>query len=59
MAKRATAFLAGPSGSYLADLVVAETVDVLESFYEAPRDQVATAMRSLIAMRSMVTESEP
>ncbi len=59
MAKRATAFLAGPSESYLADLVVAETVNVLESFYEAPRDQVATAMRSLIAMRSMVTESEP
>ena len=40
---------------YLADLIVAETVYVLESFYKAPRDQVATAMRSLIAMRSMIT----
>jgi predicted nucleic-acid-binding protein len=30
-------------------------VYVLESFYKAPRDQVAMAMRSLIAMRSMLT----
>ncbi len=55
MAKRATAFLASQPELYLADLIVAETVYVLESFYEAPRDQVATAMRSLIAMRSMIT----
>ena len=55
MAKRATAFLAGQPELYLADLIVAETVCVLESFYKAPRDQVATAMRSLIAMRSMIT----
>jgi len=39
----------------LADLIVAETVYVLESFYRAPRDQFAAAMRSLIAMRSMIT----
>ena len=55
MAKRATAFLANQPELYLADLIVAETVYVLESFYKAPRDQVATAMRSLIAMRSMIT----
>ena len=55
MAERATAFLAGQPELYLADLIVAETVYVLESFYKAPRDQVATAMRSLIAMRSMIT----
>lgn len=55
MAKRATAFLAGQPELYLADLIVAETVFVLESFYKAPRDQVATAMRSLIALRSMIT----
>ncbi len=55
MAKRATAFLASQPELYLADLIVAETVYVLESFYTAPRDQVATAMRSLIAMRSMIT----
>jgi len=55
MAGRATAFLASQPELYLADLIVAETVYVLESFYKAPRDQVATAMRSLIAMRSMIT----
>ena len=55
MAKRATAFLASQPELYLADLIVAETVDVLESFYKAPRDQVAMVMRSLIAMRSMLT----
>ena len=55
MAKRATDFLASRSELYLADLVVAETVYVIESFYKAPRDQVATAMRSLISMRSMIT----
>ncbi len=55
MAKRATAFLASEPELYLADLIVAETVYVLESFYKAPRDQVATSMRSLIAMRSMIT----
>ena len=37
-----------------ADLIVAETVNVLESFYEAPRVQVADAMRSLIAFDSVV-----
>lgn len=55
MVKRATAFLADQPELYLADLIVAETVYVLESFYKAPRDQVATAMRSLIALRSMIT----
>lgn len=55
MAKRATAFLASQPELYLADLIVAETVYVLESFYKASRDQVANAMRSLIAMRSMIT----
>lgn len=55
MAERATAFLASQPGLYLADLIVAETVYVLESFYDAPRDQIATAMRSLISMRSTIT----
>lgn len=55
MAARATAFLAGASQLYLADLIVAETIYVLESFYEAPRDQVAAAMRSLLSMGSVVT----
>ena len=55
MAARATAYLAEAEELYLTDLIVAETVYVLESFYEAPRDQVATAMRSLVSMRSVVT----
>ena len=55
MAERATAFLASEPDLYLADLVVAETVYVLESFYKAPREQVAEAVRSLAAMRSMST----
>jgi predicted nucleic acid-binding protein len=49
MARRATRFLASEGELLLVDLVVAETVYVLESFYEAPRPQVADAMRSLLA----------
>ena len=55
MATRATAFLASESEILLADLVLAETVYVLESFYKAPREQIAAAMRSLLAMPSVVT----
>lgn len=54
MAARATAFLAGANELLLADLIVAETIYVLESFYQAPRSQVADAMRSLLAMDSVV-----
>lgn len=54
-AARATAFLASAPELLLADLVVAETVYVLESFYDVPRGQVADAMRSLVALRSIVT----
>ena len=54
MAVRATAYLRTESELLLTDLVVAETVYVLESFYEAPRDQVAGAVRSLLAFESVV-----
>jgi len=54
MAERATRYLATERHLLLTDLVVAETVFVLESFYEAPRGQVAEAVRSLIAFDSMV-----
>ena len=54
MAARATRFLARARPLLLADLVVAETVYVLESFYEAPRDRVADSMRSLLALESIV-----
>ena len=55
VASRATAFLGREQELLLADLVLAETVYVLESFYNAPRPQVAEAMRALLALRSVVT----
>ena len=54
MAARATAYLAVESELLLTDLVVAETVYVLESYYETPRGQVATSIRSLLAFESVV-----
>jgi predicted nucleic acid-binding protein len=54
MAARATAYLESATELLLADLVAAETVDLLESFYEAPRDEVAQALRSLVAFDSVV-----
>ena len=55
LAARATAYLATAAELLVADLVVAETVYVLESFYEAPRQQVAEAVRSLLAFESITT----
>ncbi len=43
MAARATAYLEAEEALLLTDLIAAETAYVLESFYEAPRDQVAHA----------------
>ncbi len=54
LAVRATAYLREATELLLTDLVVSETVYVLESFYRAPRPTVAEAMRSLIAFPSMV-----
>ena len=54
MAARATAYLRSGEELVLTDLVAAETVYVLESFYEAPRGQVAQAIRSLVAFDSIV-----
>jgi predicted nucleic acid-binding protein len=54
LAARATAYLGSERELLLADLVAAETVYVLESFYEAPRDHVAQALRSLVAFESIV-----
>lgn len=55
VAARATAFLEVEAELLLTDLVVAETVYVLESFYEAPREQVAESVRSLLAADSVVS----
>jgi predicted nucleic acid-binding protein len=54
MARRATTYLRRERELLLTDLVAAETVYVLESFYEAPRDEIAQAVRSLVAFESIV-----
>ena len=55
MAAWATGYLSSASGLLLTDLVVAETIYVLESFYKSPREQTAESMRSLIVFGSIVT----
>jgi predicted nucleic acid-binding protein len=54
MAARASAYLEAEELLLLTDLVAAETVCVLESFYEATREEVAQAVRSLVAFDSVV-----
>ena len=54
-ARRATRYLTTESDLLIAELVVAETVYVLESFYEVPRAQVAEAVRSLLGFESVIT----
>ena len=53
-AERATAFLARAEELLLADLVVAELVHVLESFYEVERERVAELVRAVIGFPSIV-----
>ncbi len=59
LAARATAALAGSGGLLLADLVVAECVYVLESFYEVERPRVAELMRAAIALPSIAVLDAP
>lgn len=49
MARKATAFLAQADELLLPDVIVAETVYVLESFYEVPIEEVARLVRSIVA----------
>ncbi len=53
MAARATAALAGAEQLFLSDLVLAECVYVLESFYEVERTRSAELMRAAIALPSV------
>jgi predicted nucleic-acid-binding protein len=55
LARRATALLGSGERLLLADLVLAECVYVLESFYELERERVATLMRAAIGHGSMET----
>jgi predicted nucleic acid-binding protein len=52
-AARATRLLSRAEVLLLPDLVVAEVVDVLESFYEVPRSRVAELVRAIIAFPSI------
>lgn len=49
LADRATSYLASADELFLADLIAAETVYVLESYYELSVEEVAHVMRSIIA----------
>jgi predicted nucleic acid-binding protein len=55
MAKRATNTLASGETLLLTELVFAECVYVLESFYEVARQQVAELMRSALAVPTIKT----
>ncbi|HET6210426.1 MAG TPA: PIN domain-containing protein [Jatrophihabitans sp.] len=54
MAAAATEFLRDQPELFLADLLLAETIYVLESFYETAPAQVAEIVRSLLALQSIV-----
>jgi predicted nucleic acid-binding protein len=59
MAARATSLLATERELLLTDLVAAEVVYVLESFYAVPRPQVAETMRAVLAFESIVCVDAP
>lgn len=59
MAVRATAALASGERLLLTDLVLAECVYVLESFYEVPRERVAELLRAAVAFPAIETVDRP
>lgn len=54
MAAEATAFLSEADALYLPDLILAEVVYVLESFYEVPRPEVARLARVIVTNAPIV-----
>lgn len=58
MARRATRFLRSASDLVLLDLIVAECVYVLESFYEVKRSRVASLMRAAVTMPTVVASTD-
>ncbi len=58
-ARRATAFLERADELLLPDLIVAEVVYVLESFYEVKPKRVAELVRSVIAFPAIFVVDEP
>ncbi len=59
LAARATAVLAGSGRLLLTDLVLAECVYVLESYYEVERARVTELMRSAIALPTIEALDPP
>lgn len=57
MAVRASALIDEADELLVPDLIVAETVHVLESVYELSRDEVAAFVRSVISYRSIRTQN--
>jgi len=58
-ARRATAFLEQAEELLVPDLIVAEVVYVLESFYEVKRQRVAELVRAVIGFPAIVVVDEP
>jgi predicted nucleic acid-binding protein len=58
-ARRATAFLEQTDELLVPDLIVAEVVYVLESFYEVKPKRVAELVRAVIAFPVIVVRDEP
>ena len=58
-ARRATAFLERADELLVPDLIVAEIVYVLESFYAVQRPRVAELVRAIIAFPAIVVADEP
>ncbi|MCL1839256.1 MAG: type II toxin-antitoxin system VapC family toxin [Propionibacteriaceae bacterium] len=58
LGQAATKFLASADDLVLTDVIAAETVYVLQSFYRTTRPVIAAAMRALIAMKSVTVEHE-
>jgi predicted nucleic acid-binding protein len=58
-ARRATAFLERADELLLPDLIVAEVVYVLESFYEVERPRVAELARAIVGFPAVVVVDKP
>jgi predicted nucleic acid-binding protein len=58
-ARRATAYLRRANEVLLPDLILAEVVSVLESFYEVKRQRLAELARAIVGFPAVVVVDEP
>ncbi|AYF77452.1 type II toxin-antitoxin system VapC family toxin [Nocardia yunnanensis] len=56
LGRRASAFLAQADSLHLPDMILAETVYVLQSVYQVSRPHVAALARVLVSSRNIVTD---